>query len=121
MDRSFFSKITSPRDKGDLNVDFSDVQNLQILTDKLQRISHILMLNLKVCTQIQRFVRRLKSARFPLDFASRWAFDECEAKIEECLFAHQTHKGRIDSMVERSKGISGLVSASLNGSIIISG
>lgn len=113
MDRSFYAKLTDPA-YGNLDVDFSDVQKLQILTDKLHQISHILTLNINVGIQIQRFARRLKSAWLPLDFTSNWAFDECEVKMEEFLFAHRTHKGRIDSMLERSRGISGLVRAPLN-------
>lgn len=109
IDRSFFAKVNGPVTNGELSVDFSDIQNLQILTDKLHQISHILMLNMNVGSQVQNFVRRLKSAWLPLDPPSTWMFNECDAKIEEFLFAHRTHKGRIESMLERSKGISGLV------------
>lgn len=109
IDRSFFTSVNGPMNDGDLNVDFSDIKNLQILTDKLHQISHLLMLNMNVGTQVQSFVKRVKSAWLPLDFSVIWLFDECDAKIEEFLFSHRNHKGRIDSMIARSKGIFALV------------
>ena len=95
-------------------MNFSDIQDLQILADKLHQISHILMLNMNVGSQIQNFVRRLKSAWLPLHYSSTWAFDGCDSKIEEFLFMHRTHKARIDSMLERSRGISELVKSGLD-------
>lgn len=97
---------------GELNVNFSDIQDLEILTDKLHQISHILMLNMNQGSQVRNFVRRLRSAWLPLDYPSTWVFEECDAKIDEFLFVHRTHKGRIDSMIERSRGISSLVNFS---------
>lgn len=104
--------MNGPVTDGELNVDFSDVQNLQILTDRLHQISHILMLNMNLGNQFQLFVRRLKTAWRPLDSISTWVFDDCDAKIEEFLFVHRTHKGRIDSMLERSRQISDMVQIS---------
>lgn len=109
IDLSFFTKVKSPVTNGELSVDFSDIQNLQILTDKLHQISQILTLNMNIGSQVQKFVKRLKSAWLPLDSSSTWVFDECDAKIEESIFVHRIHKGRIDSMLERSRGVSGLV------------
>ncbi|MCJ1462465.1 hypothetical protein MMC07_001067 [Pseudocyphellaria aurata] len=57
VDRSFFAKVDAPVTQGELSVDFSDIQNLQIFTDKLHQISHILMLNMNVGSQIQNFIR----------------------------------------------------------------
>lgn len=112
IDRSFFTKVNGPVTSGELSVDFPDIQNLQILTDRLHQISHILMLNMNVGSHVQSFVRRLKSAWLPLGSSSTWVFDECDAKMEEFLSVNRTHKGRIDSMVERSRGISRLVQIS---------
>lgn len=106
--------MNGPVTNGKLNVDFSDIQNLQILTDRLHQISHILMLNMNLGSQVQLFIRRLKSAWLPLDSMSTWVFDECDAKMEEFLFVHRTHKGRIDSMLERSREISDMVQISLD-------
>ncbi|MCJ1271177.1 hypothetical protein MMC22_011076 [Lobaria immixta] len=114
IDRSFFTTVNGPIKDGDLNVDFSDIKNLQILTDKLHQISHLLILNMNVGAQVQSFVKRVKSAWLPLDFSVIWLFDECDAKIEEFLFSHRNHKGRIDSMIARSKGIFGLIRTTLD-------
>lgn len=112
IDRSCFTKVNGPVNSGKLSVDFSDMQNLQILTDKLHQISHILMLNMNVGGHVQNFVRRLKSAWLPIGSSSTWVFDDCDAKMEEFLSVNRTHKGRIDSMIDRSRGVSRLVQIS---------
>lgn len=101
--------MQGPIHDGDLNVDFPDIQNLQILTDKVHQISQILGVNIDVGHQIQKFGRRLEKSWFPLDSLPAWVFDDFDAKIDEFLFAHRNHKSRIDSILQRSKDIFGLV------------
>ncbi|KAI9800578.1 MAG: hypothetical protein M1833_003236 [Piccolia ochrophora] len=109
IDRSFFTKVKGPTTQGGIDVDFNDIRKLQILTDKLCRIAHILSLNINAGHQIQRLVQQLRNAWQPLDTPMTWALNDFEAKAGESIFCNQTHKARVDSMLRRSEGISSLV------------
>lgn len=115
VDRGFYTNIRGPSHDGDIDADFSDIRKLQILTDKLRRLSHVLRMNTEIGLAIQDFARRLRAAWGGSVSGEEGArFDDFDVVIEQFLFQHRTHKGRIDSVLERADGISSLVRTILN-------
>lgn len=107
MDRGFFTNINISQLEGDFDVEFSDIRKLQVLTDKIRRLLQILRLNISVAEQMKCSIRRLRKYS-PPDLSA--AFDDSESTIEMFIFEHHTHNNRLQSVIDRAQGISGLVS-----------
>ncbi|KAI9788754.1 MAG: hypothetical protein M1816_006611 [Peltula sp. TS41687] len=105
VDRGFFTNIKGPAMEGDIEADFSDIRRLQILTDKLRRLVHILQLNTNLGVQLKSSMQRVKTAS-PVTLAA--AFEDFDLKIDLYLFQHQTHSARLQSLIARGQGISSL-------------
>ena len=114
VDRGFYTNIRGPSHDGDIDADFSDIRKLQILTDKLRRLSHVLHMNTEVGLAIRDFARRLQASWGALSQDEIAKFEEFDSGIEMFLFQHRTHKSRIDSILGRADGISTLVRTILN-------
>ncbi|KAH8590049.1 hypothetical protein B0O99DRAFT_691894 [Bisporella sp. PMI_857] len=114
VDRGFYTNIRGPSHDGDIDADFSDIRKLQILTDKLRRLSHVLHMNTELALAFQDFARRLRDAWGTISDSEIVIFEEFDSGIEQFLFQHRTHKSRIDSILERAAGISSLVRTILN-------
>lgn len=114
VDRGFYTNIRGPSHDGDIDADFSDIRKLQILTDKLRRLSHVLHINTEVGLAIRDFARRLRAAWGAISEDEMAKFEEFDSGVEMFLFQHRTHKSRIDSILERADGISTLVRTILN-------
>ncbi|OWP00039.1 hypothetical protein B2J93_8610 [Marssonina coronariae] len=130
VDRGFYTNVRGPAHDGDIDADFSDIRRLQILTDKLQRLSHVLHMNTQVGLAVQDFARRLRAAWAGAppaggggggggaaageEAAAAARFEDFDASVEMFLFQHRAHRARIDSILQRADGISGLVRTILN-------
>lgn len=114
VDRGFYTNIRGPSHDGDIDADFSDIRKLQILTDKLRRLAHVLHMNMEIGLAIQDFARRLRVTWGSISEEEVAKFEEFDSVIEQFLFQHRTHKSRIDSILERADGISSLVRTILN-------
>ncbi|OCK75784.1 hypothetical protein K432DRAFT_307764 [Lepidopterella palustris CBS 459.81] len=53
LERGFYTKVIRPTAEGDIEADFSDIRMLQLLTDKLRRLCHILQLNIDLGVQLK--------------------------------------------------------------------
>ncbi|KAL2064451.1 hypothetical protein VTL71DRAFT_4945 [Oculimacula yallundae] len=100
VDKGFYTNIKGPRFEGDIEADYSDIRKLQILTDKLRRLHHILDLNIRLGYQLRDTFKEL-----PTNF-----IDKCtDKKMTRFIYDQQTSADRINSLLSRSTGISQLV------------
>jgi len=107
VDRGFYTNIRGPQFEGDLEADYSDIRKLQILTDKLRRLSHILNLNVRLGHQMKDSLDKLQRRQLAsLLIGSSHIID----KLDKFIYDQQTSSDRINSLIERSTGISQLVS-----------
>lgn len=107
MDRGFSSTLQQPVRDGTITVDFSDIRSLQIMTDKLKRLIHLLKLNRNLCEHLKAFFNHVKSLSSPQIAES---FCQYEIMIENYVFQNETHISRLDSIVSRAQGVGSLVS-----------
>jgi len=107
MDRGFFSNLQQSKRHGIITVDFSDVRSLQILTDKVKRLIHLLKLNKNLCDHLRAFFNRLKLV-VPLEMKE--SFLQHEIMIENYYFQTEIHISRLESIVSRAQGVGTLVS-----------
>lgn len=113
MDRGFLSDVLQDSGEGKLNVEFSDVRQLQIMTDKMKRLVHQLELNCTVCQRLRSFFTRL-TANLTLDVAE--TFRQSEVMLENIIFQQETHTSRLKIMVERATGVTSMVRYSIKSS-----
>ncbi|KAH6614309.1 hypothetical protein C7974DRAFT_74101 [Boeremia exigua] len=106
VDKGFFTNTKGPQREGDITADFSDLRRLHILTDKLQRLAHILKLNIRLGNNLKREMTRIAASSSSV---LRMAFDGIQAKLNEFLLAQETSKDRVETLISRSGGISQLV------------
>jgi hypothetical protein len=111
MDRGFFSTLQQPVRDGTITVDFGDIRSLQIMTDKLRRLIHLLKLNSNLCEHLKAFFNHVKSLSPPQMAAS---FCQYEIMIENYGFQNETHILRLESIVSRAQGVGSLVSLIIN-------
>lgn len=105
MDRGFFTNINSQLE-GDIEIDFLDIRKVQLITDKVRRLLQILHLNATVVEQMERSIGRIKKYSPNLNAT----FEALESTMEMFILQHRTHSSRLQTMVDRAQGISGLVS-----------
>ncbi|KAH8592032.1 hypothetical protein B0O99DRAFT_597651 [Bisporella sp. PMI_857] len=106
MDRGFSSNRQQSNRDGIITVDFSDIRSLQIMTDKLKRLIHLLNLNKNLCEHLSAFFGRVKSLSPPQLAGS---FCQYEIMIENYSFQNETHISRLESIVSRAQGVGSLI------------
>lgn len=107
MDRSFSSFIQQKSREGAITVDFADIRSLQILTDKLKRLLHLLRLNISLIEQLNAFFIRVKVCLPPDEDGISLPY---EAMMQNYGFQIHTHIARLESLTDRAKGVGSLVS-----------
>ena len=107
VDRGFYTNVKGLQLEGDVVADFSDLRKLQILTDKLRRLVHILRLNIRIGRQIKKEMSRINVASSP---ALHTSFDGFQAKLEKFLLEQETSADRVETLIARSSGTGQLVS-----------
>jgi len=108
MDRGFFLSTKRPTGSGKLDADFETIRSVQILTDKLRRLIHILRLNGNVCSRLQGFFHRL-ALQSPPEMIPY--FGQCENMFDSFRFQTETHILQLESVLSRVLGIRSLVGA----------
>lgn len=96
--------------EGDLIADFADLRKLHILTDKLQRLAHILKLNIRLGTNLKREMARIDASS---PSACNVSFERVQAQLNDFLLGQEISKDRVETLIARSGKISQLVSLSL--------
>jgi hypothetical protein len=92
--------------EGNIDTDFSDIRKLQIMTDKLRRIVHILQLNSNICRQLYAFHKRVSLASPPEVAVSANSYSET---VNNCIFELDTQAARARTLVDRAEGMGRLV------------
>lgn len=88
-------------------IDYPQLRKLQLLIDKGRRLLQILNLNITVAEQMKCSIQRIKrhsSSSLSFDF------DGLASTIEMFIFQHRTNTSRLQSMIDRAKGVHHLVS-----------
>lgn len=83
------------------------MRQLQVLTDKLLELKHIISRNIEVGLHIRGLAERIRTVSSVI--GSTGVYREINADISIFLFQHNTHKARIETMIERSQGVTLLV------------
>ena len=107
VDRGFYANVKGPQFEGDVEVHYLDIRNLQILTDKLQRLRQILSLNIRLCTQMKDSMASIRMGS-PEDLSI--PVDRTQAKLNKFLYDQQTSLDRIQTLILSSTGFGQLVS-----------
>lgn len=94
--------------EGDLIADFSDLRKLQILTDKLRRLVHILKLNIRLGNLLKRDMVRIKTSS---SSDLRTNCDAIQRNLDQYVLDQETHFDRLETLIARSSGIIQLVSS----------
>ncbi|KAL4801855.1 hypothetical protein BDV18DRAFT_164668 [Aspergillus unguis] len=106
VSRSFYSNVAGPQLEGDFEADFADIRQLQLFTDKLEKLLQVLQRNIDIGQEIQQFMERArKHSSAELDSA----FEETSSTIRSCMLKHRIHHSRIESLVSRGRKSSVLV------------
>ncbi|KAH7094942.1 hypothetical protein FB567DRAFT_574833 [Paraphoma chrysanthemicola] len=106
MDRGLFSNITPVAGEGRINADFGDIRLLQVMTDKLKRLFHILQLNVSLCQRLQAFLSHIYS------LSNRDAATGSHSQdtlFDNCIFHLETQRARVKSMISRADGIGSMI------------
>ncbi|OCK80712.1 hypothetical protein K432DRAFT_452070, partial [Lepidopterella palustris CBS 459.81] len=108
LKQGFYTKIEGPSAKGDIHADFSDIRKLQLLTDKLRSLTHILQLNINLGVQLKDSMRHmLETTRAASAIAT--SVENFNFQIDMFISQHRTHLARIESLVSRAQGVSSLI------------
>lgn len=108
LERGFYTNINGPTVEGDIDTDFSDIRKLQLLTDKLRRLCHILQLNINLGAQLKSCMQQMKDRTCAVS-SSVSSFDSFNSQMDLFVSQHRTHLARIESLVSRAQGVSGLI------------
>jgi hypothetical protein len=92
--------------KGDVAADFSDIRRLQVLTDKLQRLIHILRLNRRLGIKLKEAVVGMLSNTGQ---ATQTTSQHLHSNLDKFIFQQETSLERLETLVARSAGIGRLV------------
>jgi hypothetical protein len=106
MDRGFLADLTPAGEEGSINAEFGDIRRLQILTDKLKRLAHILQLNSSICRQLQSFYRQVSTVPLPEAILVSCAHN---VVMENCVFELDSHTARVRTLVGRAEGVGSMV------------
>lgn len=107
MDRGFFSNLKTQTRPGQIDTDFKDIRSLQIMTDKLKRLVHLLKLNKNLCRRVQGFFECVRSASPPSASRSIYQYEDV---MENYFFQNETHTSQLESIMSRAEGVGSLVS-----------
>ncbi|KAF1845215.1 uncharacterized protein K460DRAFT_416511 [Cucurbitaria berberidis CBS 394.84] len=106
MDRGFFSNVKRATREGVIDTNFDDIRSLQIMTDKLKRLVHLLELNKTVCQRLQTFFDRMK----PTSLEETASFlCQYEMMMGNCMFQIETHALQLTTMVSRAEGVGSMI------------
>lgn len=108
MDRGFLSNIEPPDRDGVIGAAFRDVRQLQIMTDKLKQLVHLIELNRRVCEGLDALSKRMLSRSRTETVTS---FQTYETMMGNCMFQLETNISRLKSMITRADGVSSFLSA----------
>ncbi|KAF2682038.1 hypothetical protein K458DRAFT_433038 [Lentithecium fluviatile CBS 122367] len=106
VDKGFFTNLKGSLQEGDLIADFSDLRKLQILTDKLRRLVHILKLNIRLGNLLKRDMARIKASS---SSDLRTNCDAIQRNLDKYVLDQETHFDRLETLIARSSGIIQLV------------
>jgi hypothetical protein len=106
MDRGFLTDLTHTTEEGRITAEFGDIRRLQILTDKLKRLTHIMQLNSSICRQLQAFYKQISAVPTPEAMLVSCTHNTV---MENCVFELNTHTARVRTLVERAEGIGSMV------------
>lgn len=107
MDRGFFSNTNQPAAAGTTDADFSDMRQLQLMTDKLKRLIHLLELNSNICQRLRMFFSRIASSTTVGE--NPHAVQDGEDVLEDCEFQLKVHASRLKTLVGRAEGVTSMV------------
>ncbi|KAJ8112408.1 hypothetical protein OPT61_g5219 [Boeremia exigua] len=106
VDKGFFTNVKGPQLEGDLTADFADLRKLHILTDKLQRLAHILRLNIRLGTNLKREMSKIAADS---SLGSGTNFAAIQMKLNNFLLGMEVSSDRVETLISRSGKISQLV------------
>ncbi|RDI89462.1 hypothetical protein Vi05172_g3 [Venturia inaequalis] len=109
MDRSFSSSGNQAPAKGCITVEFADIRSLQILTDRLKCLSHLLRLNIGLKERLDAFFVCVKASLAPDDASMQY-----ETMMQNYGQQTQINISRIELLIDRAKGVSLLTEHILN-------
>ncbi|KAL3469123.1 hypothetical protein BJX99DRAFT_252226 [Aspergillus californicus] len=104
--RGFYTNVTGPQLEGDIEADFADIRQLQLITDKLEQLLQVLQRNIDIGQEVQGFLRRARKLS-PSRLSS--AFDDTESVVASATLQQRVHSSRIQSLISRAKGAGMLV------------
>ncbi|RDW84189.1 uncharacterized protein DSM5745_04515 [Aspergillus mulundensis] len=92
--------------EGDFEADFADIRELQVFTDKLEKLVQVLQRNVDIGQEIQSFI-----ARAQRHSPSRLSpvFEDTASSLQTSILQHRVHSSRIQSLISRAKGSAMLV------------
>ncbi|KAL4904028.1 hypothetical protein BDW74DRAFT_185744 [Aspergillus multicolor] len=106
VSRSFYSNVTGPKMEGDFEADFADIRELQLFTDKLEKLVQVLQRNVDVGQEIQTFLGRAQR-HSPSSLSP--VFEDTASGLQTSILQHRVHSSRIQSLISRAKGSAMLV------------
>ncbi|KAL4745151.1 hypothetical protein BDW72DRAFT_198914 [Aspergillus terricola var. indicus] len=106
VSRGFYSSLTEPTVDGDFKADFADIRELQVFTDKLEKLNQVLQRNIDVGREVQSFLGRAQRHS-----SSRLApaFEDTTSILQTSILQHRVHSSRIQSLISRARGCGMLV------------
>ncbi|KAE9969760.1 hypothetical protein BLS_005224 [Venturia inaequalis] len=109
MDRSFSSSGNQEPAEGGITVEFADIRSLQILTDRLKCLYHLLRLNISLKERLDAFFVCVKASLAPDDASMQY-----ETMMQNYGQQTQINISRIELLIDRAKGVSLLTEHILN-------
>ncbi|KAF2827276.1 hypothetical protein CC86DRAFT_405410 [Ophiobolus disseminans] len=108
MDRGCFSNLSEPSEVGEgmNDVSFGDIRQLQIMTDKLEKLKHLLELNSSTCERLQTLFDRIA---FGSATGTDQSVREGDDNIKNCIFELDRHASRLKTLLKRAGGIKSMV------------
>ncbi|KAL6234073.1 hypothetical protein BDW75DRAFT_251666 [Aspergillus navahoensis] len=106
VSRSFYSNLTGPKVEGDFKADFADIRDLQLFTDKLEKVVQVLQRNIDIGQEIQSFLGRIQK-HSPSRVSP--AFEDTTSILQTSILQHRVHSSRVQSLIRRARGSGMLV------------
>ncbi|KAL4812940.1 hypothetical protein BDW67DRAFT_193159 [Aspergillus spinulosporus] len=104
--RGFYSNLTEHKVEGDFQADFADIRELQLFTDKLEKLDQVLQRNIDIGREIQSFLGR---AQQHSPFRLALAFEDTTSILQTSILQHRIHSSRIQSLISRARGCGTIV------------
>ncbi|KAL4981764.1 hypothetical protein BDW68DRAFT_183189 [Aspergillus falconensis] len=106
VSRSFYSSLTGPAVEGDFEADFADIRELQLFTDKLEKLVQVLQRNIDIGQEVQSFLGRARR-HSPCRLSP--VFEDTTSILQASILQHRVHSSRIQSLISRARGSGMLV------------